>query len=255
MKIRPLSIGSLLACLVLGGCGSTAGVVPAPYLNGSPLASQPTETAEGQAEPADDATDTSIDDASDPDDSQNIDDQSDTSNGIDAFSHMAIFKDGSGREVGVMIKLSDPVRGTDQSAMESLYSDAGGTSPVPCFSGRDGGNLDSWAVVPIQDTRVWVGTITLSNLTPTFSWPGFMDITLSNGNVSTGFGWSDGPACGVGSELTPNGRDGVTPLRIPFVIVQHDAYSPNTPSGGEAPSLDISMNGMDGDDKSEVLPS
>lgn len=122
---------------------------------------------------------------------------------------------------------------------------------MACFS-NPAGALDSWGIIPAKGTRVWIGSFTVENLTPTVGWPPNLYLAYGLSMPNQQFSYGHGTQCKQG-----NGDEGWTAppgnaFRVPFVFVEHNAYTPNAPNGSPSMSFVYRVDEMNSAGKSEL---
>jgi hypothetical protein len=150
--------------------------------------------------------------------------------------------------VKVTITVTGPIRATDASSVDALYTASGGSAPAPCFQNRSSGTLDTMAL-PIQNARVWVGTLRYDLVSPISSgWPttgAYFD--SENGRILARLGWSGSKPCysqvGTTGLTLDTSTKTDTAATIPLVLVDWAAYSPDHPNGVDPPALSIQSSG------------
>lgn len=146
-----------------------------------------------------------------------------------------------GWQMRVTITITGPVRPTNASQVDSLYTSAGGTAPAACFQNRASGALDSTAI-SFMNARVWVGTLKYELLSPVSNgWPSTQTTFDSIGRVIVGAGFTNSKACYFQAQIPSLQQSPNT--AIPLVVVDYAAYSPANPNGVAFPDLGVRLPG------------
>ncbi len=209
---------ALVAICTLAGCTSGTS------LNDGPSSTETTAAAESSSLPS---IDTPL-----PSPSRQVN--------VYALTKTFTMEDSIGRKVRVTFAFSDAIRADNSEVRDSTWQRMGGTSPTACFEPTG----DIASRYEIKMIRMWVGKASFENLTPDYGWT---DLSFnvrpepsSSGHLPlmmVGEGYSDGTDCGSGLDLgvpsdTSSGQ-------LPFVMVELDAYTPNTPQGADPPLVSI----------------
>jgi hypothetical protein len=159
--------------------------------------------------------------------------------------NVGTWTDPDGRQVRVTWSFPSAIKGSDTASLENTWSSVGGSGTAACFSNPTGG-IDSYPIIPAKTTRVWVGTMLVENLNPTFGWPNIlqMDFGLKSGILSYGYQSGSNKSCTIeSSPITWSSISG-NAIKVPFILVEHNAYTPNNPTGSSSNSLIYKITGM-----------